>query len=260
MMTSASFGRARFYRVSIDVDAQMEPGSLEETFRRIVQSGTTDNAAYSILRQDYIDFHLVLVIGGAACGFAILILAGLAWTRFVRHLRAKPNLTSKFELRAYLFFALFGSLSALIILLLVAINLGTVLAPQDGFEYAIAEIADRNGTRAAAIHEALNSWLASGDGQVPTIVQQAVNDRLSWQQPKMIICGLLFVILSVFARIIWSALIKRSRSPESMKEPKWILLTLLAILALPALFLLLIMTLANAEASFAPITISLLSG
>lgn len=235
-------------------------GSLQETIDRIVKSGATDNLAYNIVFQDYVKFHLVFVIGGAVCLLAISILTGFAWWRFIKNVRAQANTISKFELRTYLLFALVGTLSALIILMFVIVNLGTVLAPQEGFELAIADIVARSGTKTAELHEAVNLWLVSGDGQVPEIVRQAVNDRLSWQQPKMVICGVLFVILSVFATIIWSALIKRSRSPKSMTESKWILLTLLGILALPVIFLLLIMTLANAEASFAPITISLLSG
>ena len=247
-------------RASKDVDIKVGLGSLEETFDRIVQSGATDNPAYSIILQDFIEFHLVLVIGGAVCIFAISTLTVFAWRRFITERRSARRLISKFELSGYLLFALVGSLSVLIIATLVAINLSTVLAPQEGFEGAVADIAARSGSRAAAYREALNLWLASGDEQMPLTVQQAVNDRLSWQQPKMVICGALFVILSVFAAIIWSALIKRSRSPKSMEESKWILLTLLGISALPVIFLLLIMTLANAEASFGPITISLLSG
>jgi hypothetical protein len=238
----------------------MEHGRLQETFDRIVQSGAADNSAYRIILQDYINFHLILVIGGAVCAFFISIVTGFAWKRFIKNVRAKPNTTSKFELRAYLLFTLVGSASALIILMLVAINLSTVLAPQDGFEQAVADIAARRETRATALHEALNLWLLSGDQQVPAMLQQAVRDRLSWQLPKMVICGVLFATLSVIATLIWNALIKRSRTSENMAQPKQIILTLLGILALPAMFILLIMTLANGEASFAPITITLLSG
>jgi hypothetical protein len=54
-----------------------------------------------------------------------------------------------------------------------------------------------SGTAFSRVGEA---WLQSGNAQLSPLLQHAIDDRLAWQRPKAVICGVLllaFVTLTV---------------------------------------------------------------
>lgn len=235
--------------------------SLPETLARMADQGASDSPAYNILFQDYVDFHFVMVVGGAVCLCAILAMTGLASKKISASARGLQGPLTNFERRTYWLFGLAGTVTSLIMLLIVVGNLSTVLAPQDGFVHTFPDMrVAPSDVRRVALHEEVKLWLESDDPQIPSLFQRAVRDRLSWQQPKAVICGLLFLMLLVPTALLWNSLIRHSRLHNSMAKPKWVCLTILGIFALPIDFLLMLMALANTQASFAPLTLTLLSG
>jgi hypothetical protein len=99
----------------------------------------------------------------------------------------------------------------------------------------------------------------SGNASLPSLLEDEVHNRLAWQRPKAIVCSLLFMVLAGFTAHLWRRLIhlRASEAAWSLKE-KALIIT--GGLAIPTTLLLMLMALANTQASFAPITLTLLFG
>jgi hypothetical protein len=89
------------------------------------------------------------------------------------------------------------------------------------------------------------------------VLQNEVRDRLSWQRPKALVCSILLVVFAIFTTRLWRKLIN-SRASESRWRLKEKALIIMGVIAVPVTLLLMIMALANTQASFAPITLTLL--
>lgn len=183
----------------------------------------------------------------------LIILSVYFWRRFKKTKKAKT-----FEKKVYFCFGLVSTIVTLFMFLIVAANLSSVLNPQEGFAQFIPDLGTpQAGTQKAALHQAVNTWAQSGSTKIPSILQNKIKNRLSWQRPKAIVCSILLVVFTVFTARLWRKLINLRAS-----QPVWRLkekaLTTIGVIAVPVTLLLMIMALANTQASLAPITLTLL--
>ena len=236
----------------------MNNDNLQNTLYHLAQSGSFSNPAYRTLLHDYTTYHAVLFIEGSIFTFLLIVLSIYLWQQFGR----KPKTATRswsFEKTTYFSFGLVSTVVALFMLLIVAANLSNVLNPQAGFIRSIPDLgAPQEGTQKAVLYQAVDIWARSGSVQLPPILQSEVNKRLSWQQPKAIVCSILLVLVAIFATNIWRKLIKVSRTSEALWGLKNKALITIGALAVPATLLLMLMALANTQASFAPIMLTLL--
>lgn len=180
------------------------------------------------------------------------------WRKFMK--LPKSNFRKwSFEKKAYFGFGLGSIVMFLFMLLIVMANLSNVLNPQDGFKQTIPDIAvPQAGTQKALIYHAVNLWAKSGNDQMPSILQNEIKKRLSWQIPKAIICSVLLVVFFAFTNYIWQRLISFSQTSNPIWGRKEKVLIATGIVNIPITLLLMLMALANTQASFAPITLTLL--
>ncbi|MBI2331798.1 MAG: hypothetical protein HYU84_06525 [Chloroflexi bacterium] len=160
---------------------------------------------------------------------------------------------------SYLCFGLTSTVVSLLMLLIVTANLSNILNPQEGFAQSIPDLGTpQAGTHKAVLYQAVNAWVQSGSTDIPSILQDEVRNRLSWQVPKAIICSILLAAFVAFTARLWKRLIKISQVSGTMWSMKEKVLIIIGVAAIPATLLLMIMALANTQASFAPITLTLL--
>ena len=180
------------------------------------------------------------------------------WRKFMK--LPKSNFRKwSFEKKAYFGFGLGSIVMFLFMLLIVMANLSNVLNPQDGFKQTIPDIAvPQAGTQKALIYHAVNLWAKSGNDQMPSILQNEIKKRLSWQIPKAIICSVLLVVFFAFTNYIWQRLISFSQTSNPIWGRKEKVLIATGIVNISITLLLMLMALANTQASFAPITLTLL--
>jgi predicted transporter len=235
----------------------VDSDNLQNTLYSLMQSGSRSNSVYNTLLHDYIKYHAVLVIEGGIFALLLIVLGVYFWRRFKRTRKAETcNWT--FEKKAYFCFGPVSTIVALFMLLIVAVNLSTVLNPQEGFAQVIQDLGTpQAGTQKAAHYQAVNTWVQSGSAHMPPVLQNEVRDRLSWQRPKAIVCSILLVVFAIFTTRLWRKLIN-SRASESRWRLKEKALIIMGVIAVPVTLLLMIMALANTQASFAPITLTLL--
>ena len=127
-----------------------------------------NNPAYERLLQDYVDYHLALVVVG---GFFTVVLLGFAMFSWLRARNAPKGV----ERRTHLAFALASSVVGLLLAVVVAGNLSNVLNPQQGLAGAIGTPGDLKPAASAELTTSLRQWLRSGSADVPTVIQQQVD-------------------------------------------------------------------------------------
>jgi hypothetical protein len=134
--------------------------------------------------------------------------------------------------------AVLGSLVAVI----VFANAGNALNPRDGLEGTIPTLRTTPpGTELAQVQQATNAWLRSGSADKPRLLQDKIDARLSWQRPKAIITSVLFVAFDGLC-----IRIRRRR--------------IVSTVAMLCTLVLLVMAMANTQASFAPVFVTVLYG
>lgn len=238
----------------------MDDISLSQTLFRIVSQGGGDIPSYNVLYQDYVKFHFIIFICGAIFLMLLLSMTAFAAKRVLFNARQQQPSVTRFEKRAFWLFVLAGIATSSIMLVIVLANLSTVIEPHQGFVRTFPDMhVAPSDARGMALHEEVKLWLESEDPKIPLLLQEAVRDRLSWQKPKAAISGLLLVILSALTALIWTTLLRRARLGYSLNKPSWVCLTALGIVALPIDFLLMLMLLANTQASLAPLMLTLIS-
>ncbi|MBI3173435.1 MAG: hypothetical protein HYZ25_06940 [Chloroflexi bacterium] len=236
----------------------MNNDNLQNTLYHLAQSGAFSNPAYHTLLHDYTTYHAVLFIEGGIFMLILMALSVYFWQRFRRIQKATTHHWA-FEKKTYFSFGLVSTVVTLFMLLIVAANLSNVLNPQEGFIQSITDLGTpQEGTQKAALYQAVDIWAQSGSAQPPSILQNGVDNRLSWQRPKAIVCSILLVLVAIFTMSIWRKLIKFSRVSEAMWSLKEKALIAIGVLAIPVTLLLMLMALANTQASFAPIMLTLL--
>lgn len=206
------------------------------------------NPGYERLLQDYTDYHLALVVVGGFFTLALLGLAVFSWLRY----RAAPK---GVERRTFLAFGLGSSILTALLGLVVAANLSNVLNPQQGLAGAIGTPGDLKPAASRELTKSLREWLASGSAEVPAVIQGRVDARLAWQEPKAAISVILLLVFVAASVVVWRRVIARSRQGQRARG-----LVMAGWAFAFACFLLMLMVMGNTQASYAPITMTLLFG
>jgi cytochrome bd-type quinol oxidase subunit 2 len=234
----------------------MNSDSLQTTLNNLLQSGTRSNPALNSLLDDYIKYHVVLLIVGGFFTVILTVLSILFWIRCKRSLKTN-NRKWTFEKKTYFSFSLLTTIVGLLMALLVVVNAGTVLKPQPGFSGVISMLSrSPSGTPKAELQQSFNRWLQSGSKQIPLLVQSKISDRLAWQQPKAIICSVLLAIFVILSILVWGKLIRQSKVHEPQRKP----ILFSGIVAVAVCLLLMLMVIGNTQASFAPMSLTLIYG
>jgi hypothetical protein len=145
------------------------------------------------------------------------------------------------------------TLACLALGLIVAANLSTAADPLPGFLQAAASPTPNS----LEVDMAVTDWVRSGASATPAVVQAKVDDRVAWQLPKAIICGLLLVAFGALAVAQCRRLVRRSRAGEATprRRERWApMATVCAGLLMMVLFI------ANLQNALAPLTITVLGG
>lgn len=227
---------------------------LQVTLTEHLNSGWGSNPALRTLIDDYAKYHMVLVVLGGLTLLLSLILAVVFWVRF-RKVSKISKFRWPFEKKIYFSFGLILSLFSLFFALLFVANLSTSLKPLPGFR-ALAE--STTVPIDSEVGNALNDWVQSGENTFPPILKQKVQDRIDWQRPKAITCGVLLVIIVAISIRLWSYLINKSKSSELQWSIADRLLMIVGAVTFISCLVLAVMVVANAQGAIGPITISLL--
>ncbi|WP_157592336.1 hypothetical protein [Solirubrobacter soli] len=201
----------------------MTATELPTTLQHLLQANADSNPAFDALLHDYAKYHAVLAVLGGLVTSGLVLLTVRAWRRSRALAVASAAL---------------GLLTALI----VFANAGNALNPRHGLEGTIPMLrATQPGTEPARVQQATNAWLRSGSADEPRLLQDKIDARLSWQRPKAIITSVLFA-----AFVGLCIRVRRRR-----------IVTAVALLCTLAL---LVMAVANTQASFAPMFLTVLYG
>ncbi len=233
---------------------------LTTTLTALLESGADSNPALTALLRDYTSYHVVLVVVGGLFLVALAWFSASMWRRW-RHSRESASGATSFERRTYLSFSLLSAVVTLLLALVVAANVSTALDPRQGFAGAIGLLGTpKPGTSVSELQAAFTTWLASGDGDVPARVSEAIDDRLSWQRPKAIVSTVLLVGAVVLSAATWRSLVRWSRA-RSGRRPlrEWGQLGL-GVVSVAVCFLLMLMVLGNTQGSLAPLSLTLFFG
>ncbi len=206
------------------------------------------NPAYERLLQDYIDYHLALVVVGGFFTLALLVFAVFSWL----HVRRAPK---GVERRTHLVFALASSVVGMLLAVVVAGNLSNVLNPRQGLAGAIGAPGDLKPAATGELTRSLTRWMRSGNAEVPPVIQNAVDARLAWQEPKAVITTVLLLAFVAVSVAVWRRVFSRSRAGQRGTGR-----VLLGSASAFACFLLILMVMGNTQASYAPIVMTLLFG
>lgn len=227
---------------------------LQTTLVEHLNSNWQSNPALRTLVHDYTKYHVVLVIMGGIVLLVSIILAVYFWVQF-KKLPKIRRFKWSFEKKTYFAFALVLTFFSLFFALVWVANLSTTLKPLPGF----TSLASSTTVPSDSVTgKALNNWIGSGSNVFPPVLKEKVQDRINWQRPKAIICGILLAIFVVVTVRIWVYLIKKSRN----NELSWTYIDRTLMFAGGGTFmcclLLVVMVVANAQGAIGPITISLI--
>lgn len=238
----------------------MTNDTLQQTVQTLIQSGTTSNPVLNKLISDYSNYHLVLVIVGGLFLFGLVWLNLFLWGRFTKASKANTRKWT-FEKKTYFHLGVFSILVSLLMAFTVIVNASTVLEARGEFSVAIATLKPSQvSIKRQERYQSFNTWLQSGHLEIPDLIQSKIDNRLAWQRPKAIICSILLVMFMILNARVWQTLIRRSHLRDakwSLKERALFVSGLATSLSCP---LLMLMVVANAEASFAPIVFTLAFG
>ena len=234
---------------------------LRSRLTTLVDSDGSPNAAFTALLGDYTRYHVALAVVGGIFLLVLLSLSVVCWRRFRRAPRSAEAGRWTFERTTYLAFGVVSALVSLFLGAIVAANVSTVLNPRQGFAGSLSMLTP-GGADSGTLgrYEAFDAWIESGSPTAPSQVQALVQERLAWQQPKAIISALLLVIVALACAGIWRSLIRRSQQGAG----QWTLGTgarlLSGITAAGVCLVLMLMVMGNAQASVAPVSMTMFFG
>lgn len=228
--------------------------TLQTTISENVTNDWPTNPAIKLLVDDYAKYHTVLAIAGSVVLLILVILTISFWTRFKRISTPKKS-KWPFNKKVYFSFSMFFMGFSLFFGLVVAANVSTALKPQPGFRL----LAESTTTApASAEGQALTAWIQSPDNTLPPVLEQKAQDRISWQRPKAIICGILFIASLIGSWYVWSYLLSVAQIENKLSGAKQKILIAVGVMGAFVSMLLIVMTLANMQGSIAPVAISVL--
>jgi hypothetical protein len=196
-------------------EVNMMNHTLQQTVQTLMQSGTNSNPVLSKLISDYSNYHLVLVIVGGLFLLGLVWLNLFLWGRFKKGPKAETHKWT-FEKKTYFHLGMFSVLVGLLMAFMVIVNASTVLEARQEFALAIATLKPAHASiNRHERYQSFNTWLQSGTLQMPSLIQNKIDNRLAWQRPKAIVCSILLVGFMLFSARVWHTLIKRSHKMES---------------------------------------------
>lgn len=234
----------------------MTPEPLRQTLQNLLHAEVSGNVAFDHLMLDYSNYHGIFLLLGTPIALIIGLAAFLSWRKVIL-LRGQELRRTERRMNALL--GLFSTVTALFLGLVLVGNASNVLNPRHGFTSLVETLPPaQKGSALAQVRHAFDVWLSSGSALLPETVREHVQERLSWQQPKAILCGLILVVLTALTMKFWNQTVKTNTQPHAAATSSRTRIFL--VLAIPVLHLLALMFIANTQAAFAPITITMLYG
>lgn len=235
-------------------------GSLQDTLAELLGSGSTSNPALNRLLDDYATYHATLVVVAGCFLLALLLFTGWCWKRY-RSMRASGIGSRTFERRSYARLGLLSLAVSALLAVVVAANLGNALDARQGLSGVATSLGSPPaGSSKADLQEEFSTWLQSGDAARPAAIEDRIDDRLAWQRPKAIITGVLLVMIAGFGVRAWRGLLRLSRVRARPWPARDRARLAMAIGSVPVCLLLMLMVIANTQASVAPLTMTMLFG
>lgn len=231
--------------------------NLQNTLSKLIQAGSWSNPAMNTLINDYITYHLVLVVVG---GFFVLVFLLLSLFFWVQWKRTSQEASRKwtFEKKAYFFLGTVSAAFGLLIALIVAVNATTVLNPLPGFSSIVASLGTpKPGTQMDKLYQTVNTWLQSGSTHIPSLIQSKIDERLAWQRPKAIVSGMLLVVFGALSIYLWRTLLKKARVREPMGRLRERALLVSGTVTIIFSLLLIVLVVANMQGAIAPLALTL---
>jgi len=187
------------------------------------------------------DFHVVFLVVGGLFTLVLLVFSVFSWVRFRRARR------STFERRSYFSFGAVSLTLGLLLAVAFWANVTSVVNPRQTL----------SGTTFSRVGE---TWLQAGGAQISPLLQHAIDERLAWQRPKAVICGVLLVAFVTLTVVLWRTLIRRSTTGEPLRKLSRRLMLGAGILSAVSCLPLMLMVIGNAEGAFAPLFLTVLNG
>ena len=233
--------------------------SLQATLNKLIQADSTSNPALNRLIAANTEYHFVLVVVGGLFLLALMLLSGFFWRRFTRTSKGDSGQWT-FEKRTYFSFGLFSVVVGLLMALIVVANVNNVLNPRQEFSGAIGMLGTpQAGSQTDKRQQAFKTWLQSGSPQMPSLIQDKIDDRLTWQRPKAIISSVLLIVFVMLSVRIWRTMIRKSRLREAWRLKERALL-MAGFVTVVACLPLMLMVMGNTQGSIAPISLTLFFG
>lgn len=230
--------------------------TLATMLRELLAHDWQSNPAAESLVHDFAKFHAFLAVVGGVLVLVSFLLTAVLWKRWKAASRTAAGRWA-FEKRTYFSFGIGSLVFGLLMTVVTVANTGHALDPVPGLRLMIDGSTKSSDS---ATSRAMATWLQSGSPDKPSALDSAIDDRLSWQQPKAIICAILFVIVAALAVRLWTMLVRRSRERETKRSLTDRALLAAGVATVPVSLLLLIMAVANTQGSIAPIAITVLGG
>lgn len=95
---------------------------------------------------------------------------------------------------------------------------------------------------------------------MPKLIAASVDERLAWQRPKAVICSALLLAAVMLSARVWRAVIRQSRARREGWMRRDVGLLAAGLTAGPVCLLLMAMVIGNTQASFAPLSLTLVNG
>jgi hypothetical protein len=230
---------------------------LQVLMDELMRSGWQSNPAMTALVNDYAKFHAIFVVATSVALLVLVLMSAFCWARSRKIARTGTS-GEVFERRVFRSFAFLGSLLSLAFALLITVNADHAFNPSsvlDGFSLLSAPRGD------SAVGRALLEWIESNAIHPPLLITQKIHDRVSWQGPKAIICGVLLILFVAMSVRSWDLLLKRKkrkRATETNRRLEEKILFGIGTTTAAVSLLMLIMVIANTQGALAPLTITVL--
>jgi len=238
----------------------MNNNNLQHTLSKLIQSGSRSNPAINTLINDYIMYHMVLVVVGGFFVLMFLLLSLFLWGQLKRTSRAAKHKWT-FEKKTYFFLGAVSIVFGLLLALIVAVNATTVLNPMPGFSSLVDSLGTpKAGTQMDKLYQAFNTWLQSGSTHIPSFIQNEIDARLAWQRPKAIVSGVLLIVFGALSTYLWRTLLKKSQVRESMWGLKERVFLVFGVTTFTFSLLLVVIVLANMQGAIAPLALTMAFG
>ena len=222
--------------------------------------GSISDVVCQVLLADYVKYHQVFVIGSALFASWAAYDATRALFKLKRGNLYCPDAGLWSIRRALTVIVVSGLAATLLWTLLSLVNLSNVVEPEAGFANLISTISEKSDRSQNAFNVAVTRWLQSSTEALPAVISEAIGDRRSWQLPKAIICTIILLAVLLLKQALLAKLIIKAGSiiyADLSRRP--LILTSVYIL-LPTEFVLMVLALANTQASFAPLLLTLSAG